>query len=551
MKKFFAGFFVSLLCLCLQANELEKNEVPETPEATVPQYAEMLQTDDELFKLVHLLSLQATGVCLADREPATRGEVLQVLENLDKGLLDAKGVELYELALAYLHKKDYLLKSKNFAFETNCEFALQAQYSESDKLLQADNIAHYNKTPALIAVPISINISPFVNLATVLELKKGFWASQYSIPFTNMPLKNDAIDVQFPHTANISAGNSFMSFILGRGRHRVGQTLNGSLFLADATHSLDFASLRFFHKNFSIAASVAAMERYRFLFTHEINFKITKYVGVRLFEGTTLYGSFDFRYLNPFMIFHNLYGWDERDVNGFGPNGSHFGIGLEVVPYKGMRFYGQFEMNQFQTSYERKEYPGASSVTPNSLGGLVGFEYTHLFPVGALTAQAEFLYANPWLNILEHRDISFVDKHVEKVAPVGWRSKSFYIWLTNPLGPDTIAFTTKLSFEEFFKYGLSLKYRLLVKGENEKAFFDEIGKSNETTRAYYPTDSGKAKIKTPSGNPLYVHTLSLEGFHEVYKNLRLTAQFDISFFTGRETKKTALYASAGINYKIR
>lgn len=551
MKKLFMGFFMSLLCLSLQANELETSEAIETATAeTSLQYAEMIQTDDELFKLVHLLSLQTTSVCLADREPATRGEVLLVLENIDKELLDAKGLELYELALAYLHKKDYLLKSENLAFETNGEFALQAQYSESDKLLQADNIDHYNKTPALIAVPISINISPFVNLATVLELKKGFWASYYSIPFTNIPLKDDAIDVQFPHTANISAGNSFMSFTLGRGRHRVGQTLNGSLFLADATHSLDFASLRFFHKNFSIASSVAAMERYRFLFTHEINFKITKYVAVRLFEGTTLYGSFDFRYLNPFMIFHNLYGWDEGDVNGFVPNGSQFGIGLEVVPYKGLRFYAQSEMNQFQTAYERKEYPGASAITPNSLGGLLGFEYTHLFPAGALTAQAEFLYANPWLNVLEHRDICFVDKHVEKVAPNKWRGKSFYIWLTNPLGPDTIAFTTKLSFEDFFKYGVSLKYRLLVKGENEDDFFAEIIKSDENTNEFYPKTSEKAKIKTPSGTPLYVHTISLEGFYEVYKNLRLKAQFDISCFTGRKNM-TAIYFSTGLNYKIK
>ena len=262
----------------------ESNEnVPENTKTTPLQYAEPIQTDDALFRVVHFLCLQATSVCLADKEPATRAEAAIYLNAIKTEKLDATGQRLYEQAHRYLHKQDYLLKSDYLTFDVNGEFALYGQYSDAKKMLLADQLSHYNKTPAPVAVPLTINLSPYVNLATYIEIKKGFWASQLSLPFTNMPLKMEALDVHIPHVANISIANSFMSFTIGRGRHNIGQTLNGSLFLANSTHSLDFASLRFFHKSVNIASSIYVMERYRYLFTHEVHFKITDYVGVRLF----------------------------------------------------------------------------------------------------------------------------------------------------------------------------------------------------------------------------------------------------------------------------
>lgn len=513
------------------------------------QYAETLQSDDDIFRLIRVLFLQSTGVCLVDHEPASRAELALYLEQIDPNQLDAATRELYARAYEYIYKKKYLVHDKVFSLDANAQLALQIQYNESKKLLRADKIANYNKTPALIAVPISLNMSQYVNFAGMFELKKGFGAMQESLPFTNMPLKDDAVDVQFPHQANFAFANSFMCFSVARGRYNIGQTLNGSLFTAAASHSLDSFSLRFFHKNFNIASSVYIMERYRYWFTHEINFRITKYAALRFFEGTTEYGSFDIRYLNPMIIFHNLYGWNEGKVNGLTPNGSQLGIGLELVPYKGLRFYAQFEMNQIQTAYEKKHYAEDSAVTPNSLGGLCGIEYAHVFPVGVLTVQNEFLYANPWLNILEHKKISLLDVHTEKVAPPAYLNTAFPIWLTNPLGPDTIAFTTKISFDNFFNYGAAFQYRFIAKGENEDAFF--AATNPEDANVYYPstTNPGLATLKTPSGKPLYVHSISLEAFDEPYKNLRLQAALQFSFFSGRE-RKTAVFASLSMNYKL-
>ena len=136
-----------------------------------------------------------------------------------------------------------------------------------------------------------------------------------------------------------------------------------------------------------------------------------------------------------------------------------------------------------------------------------------------------------------------LDKHTEKVKPQNTPDE-YAAWLTNPLGPDTIAFTSKIGVDSFFRYGASLQYRFLVQGENGEKFFASSGD------IYYPTTPDEASIKTPSGNPLFVHTLSIEGFDEVYKNLTLRAGFEVSVFTGRK-KQTAFHTYAGIEYKIR
>lgn len=518
----------------------EKTELP-------LQYAEPIQTDDELYMLIGILLKQTTSVNLLQTQPASKAEVAVYLQSIDTGALDAAGMHYYEAAYNYLYKQNYIVSDGIFTFDTNGIFALQGQYSDSKKLLPADNVTHYNNTPALITVPISINFSRYVNFGTTMELKKGFWATQLSMPFTNMILKSDALDVQFPHQVNATVANPFFSFTAGRGRHSIGDTLTGSFLVANANYDLDFFSLRFFLKDINTSMNVYIMERNRLWFNHSFAFRITKYVGVRIFEGALEYGGFDARYLLPTMMFHNLYGWDEPKIDGLNTIGSQFGFAIDIVPYHGLRLYGQFAMLQFQTGYERKNFPEESAKTPNGLGGIAGLEYSYIFKPGILTFATEFTISDPFMNILEHKKISFIDYHMEHIAPDGFLGKDFALWLINPLGPDTIAVATKISFNNFFNYGAALQYRFVAKGQNEDAFF-----ADPKSKVYYPSSKHPelATLKTPSGNPLYVHTLSISGYDEVYKNLKLKAQFDINFFSGRK-KYTALYASASIEYAIK
>jgi hypothetical protein len=78
-----------------------------------------------------------------------------------------------------------------------------------------------------------------------------------------------------------------------------------------------------------------------------------------------VYAPLELRFLNPLAIFHGLesfktYGDYNEDIGNTGLDahdsrvGSYFGTKLEVQPWKYMRFYGLFAMNQLQLGVEKK-----------------------------------------------------------------------------------------------------------------------------------------------------------------------------------------------------
>ncbi|PIE98660.1 MAG: hypothetical protein CR988_02125 [Treponema sp.] len=508
-------------------------------------YTEFITPDSHVYDAMHILALQAGRVNLSDRRSQSKAEIATYLKAIDVNELDAKTRELYDMVYEHIYNKKPLLKKDWFCLDTNLLLSLQVQYVDDKHEPRADKFTRYNSTPPLISVPLSFSFTPYVNLYGDFNFRKNYWATQITYPYTNMPLTSNSFDANFPTRAGLNLGNRFMRFSIGRGSVNVGKTLSGSMLLSDTSDNIDYASLAFFHKDVHLSSTVYSMERYRFLFTHEVHFTASKYVGIRLYEGTTLAGSFDFRYLNPMMIFHNLFGWEDKlNSSDPSPNGSQFGVGLEVVPIKGLRFYGQFEMNQFQTKYELEHYSSSAKKTPNSLGGLAGVEYNHVTDKGFLDFNAEFMYANPWLNIMENKKISLFDIKTETVAPSGYegKKKPIHIWLSNPLGPDTTGFFVKFGFREFQKFDFEFLYRFLAKGENEAKFLAAGGD-------YYPSTMEEVKYKTPSGTPTFFHTLKAKGKYYILPNLKTLTEVSWTIAHGKNCGNS-FSISSSLNYQI-
>ena len=125
------------------------------------------------------------------------------------------------------------------------------------------------------------------------------------------------------------------------------------------------------------------------------------------------------------------------------------------------------------------------------------------------------------------------------------------IWLANPYGPDTMGCFFQCALIEPAKYKAKFKYRFLVKGDIEDNFFDP---SKETDKdIYYPPSDHYdpiAQAKTPSGNPAYFHTISLEGSYRVIKQLELNAGLNWTMVSGRKSGHAVdIYSS--IKYTIR
>ena len=103
------------------------------------------------------------------------------------------------------------------------------------------------------------------------------------------------------------------------------------------------------------------------------------------------------------------------------------------------------------------------------------------------------------------------------------------------------------------KYRAKFGYRFLVKGENEDNFFDPSKEKPGKPGIYYPDANNYepiAQAKTPSANPSYFHTISLEGSYRVIKPLELNAGLNWTIVAGKKSGHAVdIYSS--VKYTIR
>lgn len=514
-------------------------------------YALFVENRHWIYDAMHILSVESRQTTLADRQPLSKGELAEYFSSFEGASIPQASEPLYGMMQEYFSGHSFLVNKKYFAFDVNGIFSLQGQYVyKPENEVRLDSFLRYNRTPAVISVPIQLMFTPYVNFFTDLSIKKNYWASGLSYPYTNLPLAASAIDAGFPHRANITIGGRYGVLTIGRGALNVGRSLAGSMLLADAVDRLDYISAAVFYKQVRLSLTVTELEPTRFVFSHEAAFRPLDWISVRLYEGVVLNAPFDPKYLNPMMIFHNYFGWRESTFNGkpsASSVGCQLGVGVDIVPVRGLRIYGQYGQNQLQTSYELNTYPEARNI-PNSFGGLAGIEYIHPFPFGHLSVTGEFLYANPWMYIMENKHISLYHRRKDTVAPAGKTDDYIMAWLANPYGPDTMGGFLQFALTQPKQYGTKLRYRFLVKGENEENFFKEPDKD-----VYYPPANHYdplAQAKTPSANPSYFHTLSLEGSYTVIKNLELTGGLNWTIVNGkRQGHAVDLYTV--VTYTIR
>ena len=541
--------FIVILLLSLEMFALA---VADTP------YALFVENDHWIYDAMHILSVESRQTTLADRQPLSKGELAEYFSSFDNAVIPQASEPLYRMMQGYFSDHPFLFRRKYFAFDVNGIFTLQGQYVHNpENEVRLDSFLRYNRTPAIVAVPMHVMFTSYADFFVNLSLKKNYWAAVLSYPYTNVPLEGNAFEAAFPTQAGLSLGGRFFNFTIGRGALNIGRSLAGSMLLADTVDRMDYITATFFYKKVRLSLNVVELEPTRFVFSHEAAFRPIEWLMFRLYEGIVLNAPFDPKYLNPMMIFHNFFGWREKTFNanaseesGKSSIGCQFGLGVDIVPVRGLRLYGQYGQNQFQTSFELKRYPAARNI-PNSLGGLAGIEYIHPFSFGHLSVTGEFLYANPWMYIMENKYISLYHRRRDTVAGKGKTNSYIEQWVANPYGPDTIGAFLQLVLTEPQKYRAKFGYRFLVKGENEDNFFDP---SKEKKQGIYYPDANNyepiAQAKTPSANPSYFHTISLEGSYRVIKPLELNAGLNWTIVAGKKSGHAVdIYSS--VKYTIR
>lgn len=487
--------------------------VPEQPGSPVYNY----------LRYIHVLAGEAP---LVHHAPASRAELLSSLRAIDTGTLDNSVLPLVRRIESYFAERVPLIASNGARLDIRPSVALSFRYStDGDALLEKDLADIYRQQPPVFSFPLDLRFGSFASVYADFPVQKGYWAGTSANSWTNLPLSADECDMNAPDTAGISLGNTWASFMIGRGRLTTGESVSGSMFLSDASDRLDFALLTLFSPRFRVSLTTVELAPSRFVYYHHLAIKPFRFLSVALAEASNVNSSLDLRYLNPATVFHSFAGWrDDYPLSSESDSvGSQFGLIVDVVPRSGWRAYGQFVMNQFQTPYERSRFEGAQ-VIPDSLGGLAGIEHIRTFRSGILSCVLEGLYSTPWLYIMSNPEISFFSSRRELVAPDGKTTEYIRTWLGNGYGPDTASIMMRVLYDVPFAFSLSGSYRFTVQGSNGIRYL-----SGDVT---YPTTVDEAVISTPSADSIRQHRILIEGTRAFSDRLEASASVGYSIVTG-------------------
>jgi len=522
------------------------------------QYSKIFyEKNTNIYDAIYFLTITNGEVLLSNKKPQSQAQLSNALKNLDVEQLDLLSLQTYYTVAQTLYG-NYLFHTNYLKFDVDLNLALQfkALY-KSENAPRIDSFTTYNSTPSPISIAFNILITNYCFFYVDVPLQKNFAATKVSHTYINMPFFQRDLDYHFPTRAGMSFGGSFFNISIARGPFNVGRSLSGSMLIADTADRLDYFNASVFLKNFSMDINIIQLQHSRFVFMHELSFRIFKKLAITFHEGLLVNSYFDPRYLNPFMIMHNHAPWHDPWQRESKMNSSddvytscQLGITLDAVPVKNLRLYGQFAMNQAQTPSELKS---GYNYIPNGMGGVFGAEWVQPLHIGYLIATLEGLYTVPWFYIGKNKWVSFTHYRKENVHSLkSYNDSKIDIWLANPYGPDTAAFFARVGFVELNKWEVSFLYRFVAKGENEEHFFDP---SKEIAPNVYYTFSDVTHVKhsdwalwkTPSGNPTYFNTLKASFFYNIINNFSLRGELAWTIATGKR-RGHALDASISAEY---
>ncbi len=498
------------------------------------QGSRLVKTGSGVYDAVDYLSVLSGETTLLSHTPASAREILEALDSL-RGSASFPGDAALEASIrsALSPEKPLIAVGSgpslaSFSVVPSARLSLASPLSTAN-LLAADLLRISNETEPAINVPIALAFGDWVSCRSEFTAGKGYWASTQSGSWTNAPLTASEADMNVPTDAWVSVGNRSFTLAVGRGPLSMGRALSGSMVLSDSFDRPDWASLSFHSPAFRLYLLPVELAPNRYTYFHGLSLRPFRNLSIDLSEAASVNAPLDLRYLNPAMIYHNYAGWRDRAAYGTvntSPVGTQFGASVEWVPIPGVKVYGQYAMNQFQTTYELSEYSSTASYIPNSLGGLLGAEWILPDGTGFWVVSAEGSYANPWLYVLENGAISYVWARRELVAPNGHTSEWIYGWTGNPYGPDTVSGVLDVRYDIPLSRRLGLSYRIVVQGSNGTAFLDNL--REKTGTEWYPDTLSQATIRTPSGKTAVQHALRLSGAATLSE--RLEAEADLSYY---------------------
>jgi hypothetical protein len=457
----------------------------------------------------------------------TVAQMRGMLAELDADSLSPSGRALYEKLDAYLESSADLSFNSG-ALEVDVWAALQGElYFNTNK--KTGWIYDHTKRGPFFSVPASISLSPFATLELDINAEQKRDVINIDDNFANF-LFGESFNFNMPHRAYLSLGqplrnSSGLQFKIGIGENFFGRTHTGSVILSERMTDVSYAGLSFYSPLVNYSANIMQLKADKYYYYHTLETRIVKRLTFSMLEGVLVNAPFEFRYINPAMIFHSFHAYGDYDPpedlsDGYDNSrvSSFFAMKVEAQFIKHARIYGIWALNEFQTPGERINEPNA--LRANSFAFQGGAEFS--LPVfwageaGHWIFGLEGVYTYPFFYVMEGKDWSFYKPSDPQTG--------LSFWIGTPFGPDSAAASLWAGFRGPV-WSLSLSFLFLAQGERSSL---DIFNTN-TYHPWRTQNVDEVRLVSPTGIPVYTWALSLSGIWSLrdWISLRLNPGYKI------------------------
>ncbi len=529
-----------------------------------PNAQQLVPAGHWVYDAIQMLSYETWQTSFADAAPLSVGELRRYLDDIPYEQLSSEGRAQYRRILDYFDET-YLSFSSGMLSLGIAPSVNPEAFVKTNATLPW--IYDYYKREPFLSVPLFVSAANVVTISSDLYFGQNWWTAARNANYTNIPLDSHAFDAGFPKTAYISAGNggensAFFNFQLGMGKLDIGATQTGGLILSDYMVGPSYAQVSLFSPRIRYTVNTTELNVNKYLYLHRLEARPFKWLSVGLIEGVLINAPFELRYLNPAAIFHSIAAWRDYDnyntgqangghyESGDSRAGSYFGVTFSVSPYKYIRLYGQFAMNQYQSSFENNNYGETAAKNPKSIARQAGVESWKPLRGGYIYAGGEAVYTSPYMYILTDPGWSFYREWKELVAPDGKTSTAIRNWTGTPFGPDSYGAQVRIGYDALGKWSVYGTWRLWVKGEINADVFD---RESNGKPSYYPTTSAQASVKTPTGIPFFQNLFYVYGDYSPLPWLTVGGLFgfDVTFNSEHRKGNTEFSTEFALYAKIK
>ena len=508
---------------------------------------ELVKSDSWIYDALNAITMESGNVSMAEETPITVGEIEGMLHEVDRESLSNAGKTQYDRILEYIARGGLSFSVGLLSFGAEPEANLEGYYKSNDDL---DWVYDRYYKQALLSAPVTFMAGDYFTMSMDVSLSLNHCAFNRDDNYLNIPISSlGDIDINFPHFGYGSTGimlneNTGVNIRAGLGTQSIGRSLTGSIMMSEYFTDASYFNLEVFAPFLRYNLNVTEFNVDKYLYTHRFNIRFFKKVQVTVMESMLVNAPLELRFLNPLTIFHGTSAWEDYGGHELRIS-DYLCLGVSYVPISYLRIYGNFAMNQWQTLYERNNWP--NDTTPNSLAFQVGAELYYPLSEGYLHTWMEAVYTDPYMYIKEGPNWSLVRTYRENVGDMD----PIYEWLGSPFGPDTIAGKISAGYEIPGKWNVSVSYLLAACGEySRNKVFTEALDWGGTNRDHpnidewvYPdadkTTQGFDEAKrrqswlAPHGTPEFINQIALSAGWSPTDYLSLSAQPSLSFVFNR------------------